>query len=325
MTTHIKLDHKLEYDDYLKMSGTVEAPSQATIMQCFQPKKMTTMSSFRKKELDQAVDNYIIDSLRPLNTVEQECFVKMLNTFDPTYKVPTKRTVLSHLSKQYDTLRAKIQTEIKLCQNVAFTHDCWSSLNTQSFGATTAHYINAEWELKAVILGTKLFPGSHTSEAIAESLRSILIDEWSLNEEGLTAVTDNAANEKKAIDLLEWSRFSCQGHNSYLAVKVGLGVSSLIAKGRSLVGYFHKSPLAMDVLFKKQILLLEKDCQGHKLIQDVPTRWNSTLDMLERLTEQTPALHACISDPALAKVKSVLQGKLYNFEEQQVIDDIVKF
>ena len=146
----------------------------------------------------------------------------MINTFDPTYKLPAKKTMLSHLTKQYDALRSEIQAQLKFCQNVGFTHDCWLSLNTKSYGATTAHYITAEWELKGVVLGTKLIPGSHTSEAIADSLRTTLIDDWALNELGLTAVTDNAANEKKGIELLKWDRFSCQGHNLNLSVKAGL-------------------------------------------------------------------------------------------------------
>lgn len=29
---------------------------------------------------------------------------------------------------------------------------------------------------------------------------------------------------------------------------------------------------------------------GHRLIADVPTRWNSLLDMLERILEQMPAI-----------------------------------
>ena len=39
--------------------------------------------------------------------------------------------------------------------------------------------------------------------------------------------------------------------------------------------------------------------QGRKRIQDVQTHWNSTLDMVERLLEQTPAVHAALSDESL--------------------------
>ena len=125
------------------------------------------------------------------------------------------------------------------------------------------------------MLETKLFPGSHTAEAISKSLKDPLVQEWGLKIKNLIGVTDNAANEKRAFDILSCSRLSCMEHNINLSVKAGLEVSEidrLVGKGRSLVSYFHKSPLAMDVLLKKQVLLLPREAQGHKLIQDVATR-----------------------------------------------------
>jgi hypothetical protein len=47
-----------------------------------------------------------------------------------------------------------------------------------------------------------------------------------------------------------------------------------------VVAYFHRSPLATGILKEKQKRLLPPEFQGHKLIQDVVTRWNSTLDKL---------------------------------------------
>jgi hypothetical protein len=65
-------------------------------------------------------------------------------------------------------------------------------------------------------------------------------------------------------------------------------LDKIIVALRKVVAYFHRSPLATGILKEKQKLLLPPEFQGHKLIQDVVTRWNSTLDMLERLMEQAP-------------------------------------
>ncbi len=71
-------------------------------------------------------------------------------------------------------------------------------------------------------------------------------------------------------------------------------ISKLLAKGRKLVGYFHKSTSVSDLLAEKQLIVMPPETRGHKLIQDCPTRWNSVYEMSERLIEQTPAITAVV-------------------------------
>ena len=77
------------------------------------------------------------------------------------------------------------------------------------------------------------------------------------------------------------------------------------------------------MLERKQQLLLPESAQGHKLVQDVATRWNNTLDMLCRLSEQTPALHAVVLDPVLDKKGAELRLKPFTLEEQTLVEAIV--
>ena len=74
---------------------------------------------------------------------------------------------------------------------------------------------------------------------------------------------------------------------------------------------------------QKHKLLLPAEMCGHKLIQDVATRWNSTLEMIQRLSEQAAALHATALDGALGKKGQDLQTKLYSFRDQVTVDAIV--
>lgn len=145
------------------------------------------------------------------------------------------------------------------------------------------------------------------------------------------ATTDNAANEQKAYEILRWDRYGCYGHRINLVVKHAVDkpeVNRLLGKARKLVTFFHQSSSITDLFKNKQRLLFEGQTQqnliGHKLIIDVATRWNSTLYMLQRLTEQFPVLMSLVNDPSLSKQASTtLKNCIFSFEEQSLVESIV--
>ena len=97
-------------------------------------------------------------------------------------------------------MRDKLKSELKSCRDVCITHDGWTSCNTESYSCVTSHFITVNWELVSAVLQTKKVFGSHTGENIAGTLKEVK-KEWSLPE--IIAVSDNAANEKKAFEILE--------------------------------------------------------------------------------------------------------------------------
>lgn len=141
---------------------------------------------------------------------------------------------------------------------VAITHDGWTSLNTQSFFTTTVHYVNNDWILKSAVLGTIQMTGSHTSQNISEELKATHT-KWNLPASPI-ATTDNAANEQKAFELLNWERFGCYGHRINLVVKHSLEspeIKKLLGKGRKMVTFFHQSRSSTDLFHEKQNLLFD--------------------------------------------------------------------
>ncbi|KAE8296915.1 hypothetical protein D5F01_LYC03527 [Larimichthys crocea] len=59
----------------------------------------------------------------------------------------------------------------------------------------------------------------------------------------------------------------------------------------------HFSQMVMPKLYQEQKLLFGSDITEHKLIVDVTTRWNSSLDMLERYLDLQPAVAAALLSP----------------------------
>ena len=122
-----------------------------------------------------------------------------------------------------------------------------------------------------------------------------ILNEWGLSHENLSCVTtDNAANIQNAIcDVLVWPHLGCFGHTLNLAVKAGLKIGQVKDALARCSRLFHKSTRASYVLSEKQQAL---GLPSHALIQEVETRWNSTLDMTERVLEQQNAICATLID-----------------------------
>ncbi|KAM4723195.1 zinc finger BED domain-containing protein 4-like [Rhinophrynus dorsalis] len=109
-------------------------------------------------------------------------------------------------------------------------------------------------------------------------------------------VTDGAANMIKALRDGRFVCVRCSAHVLHLVVKAALEdgsntgkLSALLESCRQIAGHFHQT------VKDSQLLREEQEKAGppeHRLKQDVGTRWNSTLNMLERILEQKKAICA---------------------------------
>ena len=113
-----------------------------------------------------------------------------------------------------------------------------------------------------------------------------MINYWKISKEQIHLVlTDNASNTKKALRDANLSGFGCFAHSLQLVVIDGVisrVVIDVLAIARSILGHFKSSTLAYHLLNEIREHL---DIPKHKLQQDEPTRWNSTLFMLDSIYE----------------------------------------
>lgn len=118
--------------------------------------------------------------------------------------------------------------------------------------------------------------------------------EWEIEEKITTVGTDCARNMIAAARILPFEHMPCVAHILQRCITVSLGDSgfvSALSKCRKIVGHFKHSPANALELEAQQATLGQRK---EPLIQDVPTRWNSTLEMVKRLNRNQAAVKATL-------------------------------
>lgn len=234
------------------------ASRQLGVAEAFARVTKYSRDSDRHKRLTGAVTRYLVEEMVPFSTVEKPAFKSLLQKFDKQYDLPGK-TYFSETAvpKMYNTVRASVQSELKSVDFFSATTDMWSSVNMTPYMSLTVHYLTTDWTLKSRCLETVFMPQNHTSDNIAEALRSAF-DEWSLDEKKLTCITtDNGANIAAAVRKLSWTWLNYFGHNLHLAVTNAMAsvkdrTSRAMGLCHTLVGAFSQSWLKRRDLAKAQ-------------------------------------------------------------------------
>ena len=221
---------------------------------------VANLTSAQKEEITQALGEFIVDGLQPISLVEKPAMTRLFKVIESRYTIPSKKTLKANvLDKMQVQLNKEIFNEISETEDVALTHDSWTSLANNNYETATVHYISKSWVMKGKVLSALLVETSHTSEAIKTALLRVE-DTWKLS--GIYAVTDSTAHEVRAFSLLECPHLPCFGHNLNLAVKAGTAipeVNKIVAKSQNLVSFFHKSPQATTLLKEKQVTMFPHD------------------------------------------------------------------
>lgn len=258
----------------------------------------------------------------PLSTVENEGFCTLMKTIAPRYKIPSRRTITRYMDDKYEHLHGMFKREIAQVTTLTLTCDIWFDISNRGYLGITVHYLHNN-KMKSGCLGVLPLEESHTAHYISEILMEG-IQFFEINRETVTAiVTDNGANIKKAtIDCFGASKhIECFAHAvSHIvpdAISATPGVGQAIAKVKFIVTLTKRSVAVSDELRRLQ----KRDGKTEATLlkwfkQDVPTRWNSTLIMIERFLE----LHEYVYSISL-KCKGPVE--MLTREELDLLQDIV--
>lgn len=275
--------------------------------------------------------------LQPISFIENEGFRNMVRFLDSRYLelIPSRRMLTSKmLPDLYMSTKQKIQQIINDTNHISITSDIWTSMNVDSYLTVTAHMYDNDFKLKTFVLTTEKLDKNHTAQYIYEILRKIL-ENWNITNKVIAVVTDSGANIKAAIKKLEGiHHIPCTAHQLNLVVSKSLkvqyysteyttsednaadgaqGFNLLLKKCCSVVTFFKKSEIANRKFNEK---LEQLGLPKLKLIQDVSTRWNSSLLMLERLVK--------LKEPLTCVIMSLNNSPEIIFPaEWKIIEDII--
>ncbi|KAJ8374531.1 hypothetical protein SKAU_G00051110 [Synaphobranchus kaupii] len=228
---------------------------------------------------------------RPINIVEDQGLQEIIQiaSCDPFYKAPSRGTVVARINELYDNEKAMKMELLAQAPFIALTGDHWTSVNNQNYLGVTGHLIDNKWQLHSFALGVVKTEERHFADACARQFIQVS-DEWKITDKVTTIGTDSARNMIAAARILPFDHLPCIAHMIQRLITVSLsnsGFDGALAKCRKIVGHFKHSPANAAELKAQQASHGQDE---EPLIQDVPTRWNSTLAMITRILQNKEPL-----------------------------------
>ena len=192
---------------------------QATLQSFMEKKKLYDINDKRALAISQLIGRMIVTDLQPFSVVEDRGFKDLMSHLDPRYQMPSRKyfseTVIPGM---YDQCRNKITELMDIQDFVSLTTDIWTSRAKDGYISLTGHFIDSDWERKAVVFGVREFNDRHTASNIADALKE-MVDEWDIEYKILACTRDNGANIVAALDILDVLAIPCLAHTLQLVVQ----------------------------------------------------------------------------------------------------------
>ena len=300
---HLKRHHSIELASSSSATTVLKQGSAKKIKTNEQQPTLSTLwtklptTSKRHQDISEAIGKYIAVDMRPLDSVNDRGFRHLISKLEPRYNLESRTYITSTLlPNMYNDLKVEVKEAVTSAVFVGLTTDAWTSRANKSFITVTAQLATKDWQLKEFVLTTREMIDSHTTDNLATDFENVL-KEWGLIKSNITVTTDNAANISAAMSKCSIRNIKCMAHTLNLATQKALqvtAVSKVCAKIRKVVSFFRRSTVGGNVLRKSSEQL---GLSASRPVIDVSTRWNSTLDMLERYLLLRPAIAVALTTP----------------------------
>jgi hypothetical protein len=293
---------------------------QKTIGESFDELASCKEGGTKNIKITNAITYMICHDYQPLSVIENEGFRHLLKVTTPNYTIPSRKTITKLLENKYDVISQLFKSKIASLDHYSVTTDIWTeTFQSRSFLGLTIHFLENS-AITSATLGVFELNERHTAAYLEEKLNNIFA-EWEIKNEKVTAViSDGARNITKSVETIFGKRrhLHCFAHQLNLVVERALlhhdDVKLLIKKVKDIVTWFKKSNNASDELRKHQ-----EQNNPKKLIQEVPTRWNSTYHMIVRFLELREVVNQIINRHPTAPVMVTAREILDLIEIQNLL------
>ncbi|XP_039617003.1 zinc finger BED domain-containing protein 4 [Polypterus senegalus] len=254
------------------------------------------------KKITKLVAEMLALDLQPSSVVENIGFNRLLEFLQPQYTLPSANFFSSTaIPEMYERVKEVIVSHLKEAESgiVHFTAGIWVSNQTREYLTLTAHWVTYESSVRppgqdfhcSALLNVSQIDCDYNIANIQKQLE-YLWDTWIISS-GLKigfTVTDNQSIAN-ILDDSEQASVQCFGHTIDLivneAIKSQRMVQNLLSIARKICERVHRSAKAKQKLGELQKAY---NLPENQLVQDVPSKWNTSLYMLERLVEQKKAI-----------------------------------
>ncbi|XP_071940029.1 zinc finger BED domain-containing protein RICESLEEPER 2-like [Coffea arabica] len=297
----------------------------------------TRNAQFSQDKFRELLVHAIVRHELPFSFVEHEGIKNVLTYLEPQIKHITRNTTKSDVKKLHAKEVNRLGSELRGCPSrICLTSDAWTSIVTDGYLSLTAHFIDSNWLLQKKILNFSYMPPPHNGVALAEKIYS-LASSWGIERKLFAITLDNASANDSCVAILK-NQFKlknslicdgmlfhvrCCAHILNLIVQDGLKeIDKSVELIRECVKYV-KGSQTRKLRFTECVTQTSLDSKK-ALVQDVPTRWNSTYRMLSiALYYRLAFCHLQLSDSNFWCCPSLEEwGRL--FEECNSSDDFMR-
>ncbi|KAL6470509.1 hypothetical protein MHYP_G00216280 [Metynnis hypsauchen] len=146
-----------------------------------------------RKSVDQAVMNFVIQSLQPFSVVDQPSFQELLKDLQPNAPLMSRTTLQRRIDDAALDMKRNIKEAMSTVSVIATTTDCWST-RRRGFLGVTAHWLDpSPLERCSVALACRQLKGSHTFDVLGSALNEIH-SEFGIQHKIVRTTTDNGSN-----------------------------------------------------------------------------------------------------------------------------------